>query len=130
VSTSNKPARTVVVDDSPTFLQTVRSFFEDDPAIQVIATAENAEDGLKLVEALRPDLVLIDLSMPGMSGLDAVLLLRNKFPLTRVIMITAHAITPELRKAAKKRGAQGFISKIRLSEELPLLLTKILEVVV
>jgi DNA-binding NarL/FixJ family response regulator len=120
----------VVVDDSRTFLQTIRSFFEDDPAIQVIATAENAQDGLMLVEKLRPDLVLMDLVMPGMSGLDAVLVLRSKFPLTRVIVMTAHAVTPELRKAAKQRGAQGFVSKNYLSEELPLLLAKVLEAVV
>jgi DNA-binding NarL/FixJ family response regulator len=130
VSTRNKPARTVVVDDSRTFLQTIRSFFEDDPAIQVIATAENAQDGLMLVEKLRPDLVLMDLVMPGMSGLDAVLVLRSKFPLTRVIVMTAHVVTPELRKAAKQRGAQGFVSKTYLSEELPLLLAKVLEAVV
>jgi DNA-binding NarL/FixJ family response regulator len=127
MATRKKPIRTVIVDDSRTLLQTMCSLFEDDPDIQVIATAENAQDGLVLAEKLRPDLVLMDLVMPGMSGLDAILVLRSKFPLTRVIMMTAHAITPELRKAAKKRGAQGFVSKTNLSEELPALLAKILE---
>jgi two-component system, NarL family, response regulator LiaR len=127
MATRKKTARTVIVDDSQTFLHTICSFFEDDPAIQVIATAENAQDGLVLAEKLRPDLVLMDLVMPGMSGLDAVLVLRSKFPLTRVILMTAHAITPELLKAAKKRGAQGFVSKSNLSEELPALLAKIME---
>jgi DNA-binding NarL/FixJ family response regulator len=129
VSTRCKPARTVIVDDSRTFLQTICSFFEDEPLIEVIATAENAQDALMLVEKLRPDLVLIDLVMPGMSGLDAVLVLRNKFPLTRVIMMIAHAITPELRKAANKRGAYEFVSKTCLCEQLPLLLAKILETI-
>jgi DNA-binding NarL/FixJ family response regulator len=127
--TAGKAVRTVVVDDSPTFLQTIRSLFEDEPALQVIATAENAQDGLALVEKLRPDLVLIDLEMPGMSGLEAVLLLRNKFPVTRVIMMTAHVITPALRRAVKERGAHGFVSKVELSEKLPLLLARILEAI-
>jgi DNA-binding NarL/FixJ family response regulator len=127
--TAGKAVRTVVVDDSQTFLRSIRSFFEDEPALQVIATAENAQDGLMLVEKLRPDLVLIDLDMPGMSGLEAVLVLRNKFPVTRVIMMTAHVITPELRRAVKEKGAHGFVAKVELSEKLPLLLGRILEAI-
>lgn len=129
MSTAGKAVRTVVVDASPTFLRTVRSLFEDEPALQVVATAENAQDGLTLVEKLRPDLVLIDLEMPGISGLEAVLLLRNKFPVTRVIMMTAHVITPALRRAVKERGAHGFVSKVELNETLPLLLSKILQAI-
>jgi DNA-binding NarL/FixJ family response regulator len=119
--------RAVLVDDSPRFLRTIRSLLHDEPAVRVIASAENASEALRLVEKLRPDLVLMDLVMPGLNGLQAVLLLRNKSPLTRVVIVTAHDITLELRRVARESGAHEILSKAHLAEELPLLLAKILE---
>ncbi|MBZ5523404.1 MAG: response regulator transcription factor [Acidobacteriia bacterium] len=116
--------RTVIVDDSSTFLRTVCSFLDHHAAVEVIATAENAPAALLLVEKLRPDLVLMDLQMPGMSGLEATEVLRGRFPAIPVVMLTAHDM-PGLRQACKKSGAYEFATKGRLSIELPAILRRL-----
>lgn len=110
--------RTVIVDDSSTFLRTVCSFLDHHAAVEVIATAENAPAALLLVEKLRPDLVLMDLQMPGVNGLDATAELHRRFPATRVIMVTGHD-NAELRRASQEVGAEGVVRKDRLAQELP-----------
>lgn len=116
--------RTVIVDDSPTFLRTVRSFLDHQDLVEIIATAENAEDAFLMVEALNPDLVLMDLQMPGINGLEATAELHRRCPGTRIIMVTGHD-NSELRQASLDMGAQALVSKSRLAQELPTLLKDI-----
>jgi DNA-binding NarL/FixJ family response regulator len=117
--------RTLIVDDSPTFLRTVCSFLDHHDAVEVVATADNAPEAFQLVERLGPDLVLMDLQMQGMNGLEATAELRQRFPATRVIMVTGHD-TQELRAASQEMGAEGFVCKGRLAQELPAMLAHIL----
>jgi two-component system response regulator DegU len=117
--------RTVIVDDSPTFLRTVCSFLDHQRAVEVVATAENAPAAYRAVEELKPDLVLMDLQMPGVNGLEATAELHRRFPETRIILVTGHD-NPELRKASQEMGAEGFVSKGCLAQELPAMLAHIL----
>ena len=118
--------RTIIVDDSPTFLRTVCSFLDHLPSVEIVGTAGSASEALALIEQVRPELVLMDLQMPTMNGLEATAQLHQKYPDIKIIMVTGHD-TPVLREASRESGAKGFISKSRFAQELPGILRNILD---
>jgi DNA-binding NarL/FixJ family response regulator len=122
-----RQVRAMVIDDSPVFRQSLCSFLSDHEAVEVIGSANSAQEAFRLIEETTPDLVLIDLQMPGMNGLEATVLLRRRYPDLRVIMVTMYD-TPELREASQDCGALGFVSKGRLRQDLPALLNEVLSV--
>ena len=117
----SQAVRTLVVDDSAAALQSICGFLNLNPDIDVIGTASDGNEGLARAHALRPDLVLVDVQMPVMNGIEAAARLRQDLPTVRIIMITAHD-SPEVRQACRASGADGFIAKEHLDEELPRLL--------
>ncbi|MBZ5506968.1 MAG: response regulator transcription factor [Acidobacteriia bacterium] len=120
-----KYLRILVVDDSPAFVRTLCAFFENDPNVEIVGTASSGHQALVTVGELQPDLVLMDLQMPGMSGLEATKVLSRRFPAIPVVMLTAHDM-PGLRQACKDSGAYEFAAKDRLSVELPAILAQLL----
>ncbi len=116
-SKGKKRIQILVVDDSPLALQTTCSFLETQPTIEIVGTARDGRQALEQVETLRPDLVLMDIQMPEMNGLEATRQLRSHSPGTRVILVTSHD-TQEARSAALASGAHGFVPKDRLHKEL------------
>lgn len=123
--TVHDPIRTLVVDDSPAALHSICYFLKLRPNITVVGTATDGREGLASAYALHPDLVLIDVQMPGMNGIEAASQLKRDLPATRVIMVTVHD-SPEVRLACRQCGADGFIPKEHLNEELPVLLQQII----
>lgn len=105
-----EPIRTLVVDDAPEWLNTICLFLESAPAITVVGTARDGLQALALVEALRPELVMLDVRMPRMHGLDAVALLRACFPEVRILMMSAED-DAETRDACLATGAHAFVPK-------------------
>jgi len=118
-----KHVRVLAVDDSPAFLNTLCTFLEGDPVFEIVATAQNGEEALSAVERWRPQVVLMDLQMPKMNGLEATVELHQHYPELTVIILTAHEL-PTLREACIKHGAYGFVTKARLGQQLPGLLAK------
>jgi len=116
-----KHLRILVVDDSPAFVRTLCAFFENDPNVEIVGIASSGHQALVTVGELQPDLVLMDLQMPGMSGLEATQVLSRRFPKIPVVMVTAHDM-PGLRQVCKDSGAYEFATKDRLSVELPAIL--------
>ena len=119
--TRETPVRTLVVDDSPVALHSICSVLRDLPGIKVVGTAGDGREAVALALALKPDLVLLDVQMPLVSGLEAVPQLRHDLPQARIVMVTVHD-TPEVRQACNERGAHGFVAKEHVDEELPPLL--------
>lgn len=119
------PIRTLVVDDSPAALHSICYFLKLLSNVTVVGTATDGREGLASAHALHPDLVLIDVQMPGMNGIEAASQLKRDLPATRVIMVTVHD-SPEVRLACRQCGADGFIPKEHLNEELPVLLQQII----
>lgn len=113
----------LAVDDSPAFLHTLCMFLEGDPIFKIVATARSGKDAISAVELWHPKLVLMDLQMPEMNGLQATAKLRQYFPDLCVIILTAHDF-PIAREACIKHGAYGFVLKGQLGDELPALLMK------
>ena len=74
------PIRVVVVDDSPVFRQLVVEQVEATPGHELVGTAERGEDALQVVGATRPDIVLMDVRMPGIGGIEAAIRIRDAFP--------------------------------------------------
>jgi DNA-binding NarL/FixJ family response regulator len=87
--TARAPIRVMIVDDNPRFRELLRSLLERDEQIAVVGEAENGETIVAITELTTPDVVLMDLSMPGVDGLEATLQLKNRFPGIEVVMLSA-----------------------------------------
>ena len=117
--------RTMLVDDNPLFLAALQKLLATMDGVDVVATATSGAEALSGVERLAPDLVLLDLMMPGMHGLDALHAMRGLSPAPHVVIITLHD-TPDYRQEAHRNGALALVSKHALDEELPPLLAGLL----
>ena len=116
--------RTMLVDDNPLFLAALRKLLATIDGIEVIGTASCGEEALSEAQRLTPDLVLLDLMMPGMHGFDALHALRTLSHVPEIVIITLHD-TADYRSEARSRGALALISKHALGEELPPLVAKL-----
>jgi DNA-binding NarL/FixJ family response regulator len=118
VGATNPRIRTLIVDDSPEFRRAVRQFLERLPRVELVGAAEDGVEALALVASARPDLVLMDVQMPRLDGLQATRRIRAEFPDVRVVMISLHD-SKEWCAASLAAGAERFIPKRRLQAELP-----------
>ncbi|HEX4720080.1 MAG TPA: response regulator transcription factor [Thermoleophilaceae bacterium] len=109
MSTERK-IRVVLVDDVPELRLLVRLTLEDDPGIEVVGEAWNGREGVRVVEETSPDLVLLDLSMPDMDGLEAIPLMRERAPLARVVVLSGHE-AGRLSLQALGQGASRYVNK-------------------
>ena len=104
-------------------LQAMLSFY---PEFNVVGTAGDGLEAIRRVESYQPDLLLIDLSMPRMSGMDAIRDIKKRFPRTRIIALTVHK-TDEYILATLQAGADGYVLKDASREELILAIRTVLE---
>jgi two-component system chemotaxis response regulator CheY len=116
--------RLMLVDDSPDFLRAFQNLLKRIPDVEVLGTAESGEQALERVEALLPDLVLMDYYLPGMNGIEATRRIKERYPQIRVIVISLHDIA-QYREAALHAGAEMLIQKSQLYDHLPELLKEL-----
>jgi DNA-binding NarL/FixJ family response regulator len=103
--------RVVLVDDHPVFLEGLYTILRlRDPEIEVVGTATNGEEALKSCEQLQPNVVLLDIKMPVMDGVEAARALKERFPATAIIMLTTFDDRPLIRDALGA-GATGYLLK-------------------
>jgi len=102
--------RILTVDDHPLMRAGVASFLATEPGLQVVAEAANGEEALEKYRELRPDLVLMDLSMPVMDGLEATHAILEEFPDARIIVLTTYAGDEDVHRALDA-GARGYLLK-------------------
>ena len=112
-----KTIRTILVDDSPEFLSVVSEHLAAAGGFEIVATAAAGEEAVKLARELAPDLVLLDLMMPGMNGIEASRRITAAVKAPVVIILTLHD-NQEYRQAARVAGADGFVTKSLLRTEL------------
>jgi DNA-binding NarL/FixJ family response regulator len=109
--------RVLIADDSRTALSSVCRYLEEDGRFEIVGTAFDGVRLLHQVNRFQPDLVLIDLSMPQMNGLEATSQLRKSFPDLRLLIFTGlHGLS--LREECLRSGADGFIEKSQMPESL------------
>lgn len=104
------PIRILVVDDHTLFRRGITALLARDPRLKVIGDAADAGDALRRARALRPDLILLDNNLPGVSGVDALPSLGEALPHTRILMLTVSEDEADLAKALQ-RGAAGYLLK-------------------
>jgi DNA-binding NarL/FixJ family response regulator len=113
-----------LVDDSPDFLHSAARALTGLPGVRVVGQACSGTEGVELAARLHPDVVLMDVRMPDMSGLDATRLLKREPHPPRVVILTFSDL-PEYRQAATDAGADAFVTKWELDEQLPALLERL-----
>ena len=89
---NQEPATILLIDDHPMLRTGVKQLISMAPDITVVGEASNGEQGIELAESLDPDLILLDLNMPGMNGLDAARAVLEQRPECKVIFITAYSL--------------------------------------
>ena len=96
-------------------------------ALSICGEAEDGQQALDRVKALHPDLVLLDIHMPVMNGIEAAVEIRQIAPATKILFLTVQDCTPETEAAVRLLGAQGFINKSCAGTELIPALKRLLE---
>jgi DNA-binding NarL/FixJ family response regulator len=97
-------------------VHSLREYLDSQTTVKVIGTADNGSEAVRQAVLLKPDLVLMDVNMPGMNGLQATVLLRQQLFNTRIILMSLDA-TDSSQAAARAQGAHGFIAKERLAND-------------
>jgi len=103
-------SKIMIVDDHEVVRLGLISLLEQNSQYEVIAQTDNAVDAIKKVETYKPDIVLMDIRLPGMSGIEACEQINKKYPETKVIMLTSYA-EDEMLFSAIKAGASGYVLK-------------------
>jgi DNA-binding NarL/FixJ family response regulator len=117
MSANSKPIRIALADDHPLLRQGITALIADQPDLKLVA---EASDGLEAVEQFRrnrPDVMLMDLQMPGMNGIDAMIAIREEFPDARFIVLTTYTGDVQIVRALKA-GARAYLLKSLLHREL------------
>lgn len=117
LSSAERPIRILVVDDSVVMRQLITRMLTGERDFEIVGTARNGNDALLKTEQLRPDLITLDIEMPELDGLGALRLIRQRFPLTRVIMcssLTAHGAAATID--ALLAGADDYVTKAHSGE--------------
>lgn len=109
--------RILIADDHAVVRQGLRMFLSTDDTFEVVGEAENGEEAINQIAALQPDVVLMDLLMPIMSGLDAIPIIRDRFPGVEIIALTSVLDNGSVVRAVRA-GAIGYLLKDTRSDEL------------
>jgi len=115
----------VIADDHTLFREGLRALLSAHEDLHVLGEAENGQEALRAVEKHKPDLLLMDLSMPKMGGLDAIKEIKRQEPGTKVLVLTIHG-TEEFVLEALHAGVSGYILKDATHEELVLAIRSVL----
>ena len=116
----------LVVDDHQLVLEAVRAVLDDDGEVEIVGEALSGTEALAILEREQPDVVLLDLRMPGMSGLECLDEIRERFPAVRVVFLSGSE-DDELALEALERGASAFVSKNVEPRDLSAVLRQVVE---
>jgi len=120
------PVRVLLADDHALVRAGIRALLEGLEGVTVVAEAGNGSEVLELARKHRPDVVLLDISMPGLGGLEASALLKQELPEVRVVMLSMHA-NEEYVLQALRAGAVGYMLKDSATAELELALQAVMQ---
>ena len=112
-----KPVRLLLVDDHTLMRAGLRMLLQNLPGIEIVKEAGNGREALRLVEAHHPQIVLMDIAMPILNGLDATALIKRDFPETKVLILSMYA-NEEYVVRALETGAAGYLLKDAAPQEL------------
>lgn len=117
MSPGPKPIRILAVDDHPIFRQGIAALLADQTDMSLVAQAANGREAIQQFRAHGPDITLMDLQMPEMNGLDAMIAIRSEFPDAKIIVLTTYTGDVQVLRALKA-GARAYLVKNLLHKEL------------
>ena len=118
MSNKSKSIQLLVVDDHPLLREGIAAIINNQTDIELVAEASNGREAIEKFRSHRPDVTLMDLQMPDMSGIDAIISIRHEFPDARIIVLTTYA-GDVLAQRALKAGAQAYMLKNDVRKDLP-----------
>jgi two-component system nitrate/nitrite response regulator NarL len=113
----NEPIRVLVVDDHEMFSDALSLLLDRQPELELVGAVGDAEGALERARELQPDVVLMDLDLPGMDGVEATRRMRDVAPNAKVVIVTAMS-SPALITSALAAGACGYVQKTRAVDDL------------
>lgn len=117
MSAGENPIRILAVDDHPLFRNGIAALLATQPDMCLVAEASNGREAVQQFRAHHPDITLMDVQMPVMNGLDALMAIRGEFPEARVIMLTTYSGDVQVMRSMQV-GARGYLLKSLLDKEL------------
>ena len=120
------PISVFIVEDHTIVREGLRALLSADPAFSVIGETDNGHDAIRLVTAAKPTLVLMDLSMPDMNGMEATREIKKRNPDIKIIVLTVHK-TEEYIRATLAAGANGYVLKDATHTELKMAIKSVVE---
>lgn len=109
--------RILIVDDHPMVTEGIQAILETYDEFSIVGTINNGQEAVDKIDVLMPDVVLLDLNMPGLSGLNATEMILEKRPETKIVILSMHD-SPEYISTALSHGAKGYILKDVPTEEI------------
>lgn len=117
--------RVLIVDDHAFIRRGIQSILQAFPEWELSGEADNGNDAIRLAEALKPEIIIIDVSMPGLNGIEATRTIRRNNPHAKVVLLTLHE-SAELVRSAFRAGARGYLLKVDAEQELVKALTVVI----
>jgi DNA-binding NarL/FixJ family response regulator len=117
MSDDSQKIRILTVDDHPILRQGIAALIQDESDMTLVAEAANGREAIQQFRTHRPDVTLMDLQMPEMNGLDALIAIRGEFPEARIIVLTTYTGDVQATRALKA-GARAYLLKTSLHKEL------------
>jgi NarL family two-component system response regulator LiaR len=111
------PVRVLIVDDHRLFAEALRAILDADRRLEVVGVAASGEEAIRLAAELEADIVLMDISMPGIGGVEATRRIRAVRPASQVLMVTGSDAREDV-DAARAAGAVAYVTKDRIAAEL------------
>ena len=111
------PVRVLIADDEPFFVESVAALLHNDARVKVVGTASNGQDAVDLARALDPDVMLMDISMPVLDGIEAARRIRLELPNATILILTGSSTAADVDRA-RQAGVAGFLTKDRIGTQL------------
>ncbi len=109
--------RILIVDDNESFLETLEKFVNTLPNVEVVGKVDSGQQAVKICSKLNPDLVLMDIKMPGLNGFEAARIIKSMENPPRILLLSFND-HPEYRIESVNAGADGYLSKSEISSGL------------
>ena len=116
-TSSSSPARIIIADDHEWVREVIRSILKSEPDLRIIDEAKDGQETIELARLHRPDLVLIDVSMPPVNGFVVTQMIKEELPTTKVLIVSAYEDSLVISEAVGA-GADGYVLKLSLVQEL------------
>jgi DNA-binding NarL/FixJ family response regulator len=112
-----QPLSVLVVDDHSIVRKGICGLLSDEPGLDVVCEVASGEEAVSKAHSLKPDLILLDISLPGISGIAAARLIRKVSPQSRIIFLSQHD-SPQMVREAFKSGGDGYVTTVDAVSEL------------